>query len=78
MIFLRALCVLCGEFSYNGRLKRNSMKKYLPTFFDYVLIFLSSLIQAVSLRIFFIPADLASGGVAFLNSLITSQIGPSA
>lgn len=46
------------------------MKKYLPTLLDYVLIFASSLIQAVSLQLFFIPADLASGGVSGISQLI--------
>lgn len=46
------------------------MKKYLPTIRDYALILISSLIQAVSLRLFFIPADLASGGVSGISQLI--------
>src|SRR5690606_31075514 len=46
------------------------MKKYLPTIRDYVLILISSLIQAASLRLFFIPADLASGGVSGISQLI--------
>lgn len=46
------------------------MKKYYPAIRDYFLIILSSLIQAVSLRLFFIPADLASGGVSGIAQLI--------
>ncbi|GMV35262.1 MAG: hypothetical protein DCC59_13435 [Chloroflexi bacterium] len=46
------------------------MKKYLPTVRDYLLIIFSSLIQAASLRLFFIPADLASGGVSGVSQLI--------
>jgi uncharacterized membrane-anchored protein YitT (DUF2179 family) len=46
------------------------MKKYLPTIRDYLLIILSSLIQAISLRLFFVPAQLASGGVAGISQLI--------
>ena len=46
------------------------MKKYLPTIRDYALILLSSLIQAVSLQLFFIPANLALGGVSGISQLI--------
>lgn len=46
------------------------MKKYIPTIRDYTLIIVSSLIQAVSLRLFFIPANLASGGVSGIAQLI--------
>lgn len=37
---------------------------------DYVFIFLGSTIQAIALRLFFIPADLASGGVSGIAQLI--------
>ncbi|MBP6177590.1 MAG: YitT family protein [Anaerolineales bacterium] len=46
------------------------MKKYWPNTRDYLIIALSSLIQAVSLRIFFVPANLASGGVSGIAQLI--------
>lgn len=46
------------------------MKKYFSTIRDYVLIIIGSLIQAVSLRIFFVPANLASGGVTGISQLI--------
>lgn len=46
------------------------MKKYFPTIRDYLFIITSSLIQAVSLRLFFIPANLASGGVSGISQLI--------
>ncbi|MCZ2123734.1 MAG: YitT family protein [Anaerolineales bacterium] len=46
------------------------MKKYLPTIRDYALILISSLMQAVSLRLFFIPANLASGGVSGIAQFI--------
>ena len=46
------------------------MKKYLPTIRDYFLILLAALIQALSLRLFFIPANLASGGVSGISQLI--------
>ncbi|MBL8080356.1 MAG: YitT family protein [Anaerolineales bacterium] len=51
------------------------MKKYWPTLRDYLLIILSSLIQAVSLRLFFIPANLASGGVSGISQLINHFTG---
>ncbi|MBK9211281.1 MAG: YitT family protein [Anaerolineales bacterium] len=46
------------------------MKKYWINSRDYILIVLGALIQAVSLRIFFVPADLASGGVSGIAQLI--------
>ena len=46
------------------------MKKYWPTIRDYALIIVAALIQAVSLRLFFVPADLASGGVSGIAQLI--------
>jgi len=46
------------------------MKKYYPAIRDYLLIIISSLIQAISLRLFFIPANLASGGVSGISQLI--------
>ena len=46
------------------------MKKYFPTIRDYVLITIASLLQALSLRLFFVPAQLASGGVSGISQLI--------
>ena len=51
------------------------MKKYWPNVRDYLLIILSSLIQAVSLRLFFIPANLGSGGVSGISQLINHFTG---
>ncbi|MDP1547731.1 MAG: YitT family protein [Anaerolineales bacterium] len=51
------------------------MKKYFPSIRDYSLIILSSLIQAVSLRLFFVPANLASGGVSGISQLINHFTG---
>lgn len=51
------------------------MKKYWPTILDYVLISLASLIQALSLRLFFVPANLASGGVSGIAQLINHFTG---
>ena len=46
------------------------MKRYWSTIRDYLLITVAALIQAVSLRLFFVPADLASGGVSGIAQLI--------
>jgi uncharacterized membrane-anchored protein YitT (DUF2179 family) len=51
------------------------MKKYWPNTRDYLIIVLASLIQAVSLRIFFVPANLASGGVSGIAQLINHFTG---
>jgi uncharacterized membrane-anchored protein YitT (DUF2179 family) len=51
------------------------MKKYWPSIRDYLLIILSSLMQAVSLRLFFVPANLASGGVSGISQLINHFTG---
>ena len=51
------------------------MKKYWPTVRDYFLIILASLIQALSLRLFFVPANLASGGVSGISQLINHFTG---
>lgn len=47
-----------------------NMKKYWPTIRDYFLIIAGGLIQAISLRLFFVPANLASGGVTGIAQLI--------
>ena len=46
------------------------MKKYIPTIRDYVLIVIAAALQALALRLFFIPAQLASGGVSGVAQLI--------
>ena len=51
------------------------MKKYWPTILDYFLIIAAALIQALSLRLFFIPANLASGGVSGISQLINHFTG---
>jgi len=67
------------SFSYNVAavllMKGNKMKKYWPTIQDYFLIALGALIQAVSLRLFFVPANLASGGVTGISQLINHFTG---
>ncbi len=51
------------------------MKKYWSTIRDYVLIIIATLIQAFSLRLFFVPANLASGGVSGISQLINHFTG---
>lgn len=46
------------------------MKKNWLLVSDYLLIFLGAIIQAIGLRLFLIPADLASGGVTGISQLI--------
>jgi uncharacterized membrane-anchored protein YitT (DUF2179 family) len=46
------------------------LQKYYPTLRDYTLVFLGSLIQAIGLMIFLVPANLASGGVSGIAQLI--------
>lgn len=51
------------------------MKKYLPLLRDYASITVGALMQAVSLRLFFVPANLASGGVSGISQLINHYTG---
>ena len=46
------------------------MKRYWPHVLDYLLILLGAAIQAAALRLFLVPADLASGGVSGIAQLI--------
>jgi uncharacterized membrane-anchored protein YitT (DUF2179 family) len=51
------------------------MKTHWPTIRDYILIVIAALIQAFSLRLFFVPANLASGGVSGISQLINHFTG---
>jgi len=51
------------------------MKNFWLNSRDYILLALGALIQAVSLRIFFVPANLASGGVSGISQLINHFTG---
>jgi uncharacterized membrane-anchored protein YitT (DUF2179 family) len=51
------------------------MKKYIPTIRDYILIVIAAMLQAFSLRLFFVPANLASGGVSGISQLINHFTG---
>jgi uncharacterized membrane-anchored protein YitT (DUF2179 family) len=48
----------------------NSPGKFLPHFLDFALISIGAILQAVGLRLFLVPADLASGGVSGISQLI--------
>jgi uncharacterized membrane-anchored protein YitT (DUF2179 family) len=48
----------------------NSLKRFWPSIRDYSLIFIGSLAQAFALRLFLVPANLASGGVSGIAQLI--------
>ncbi len=51
------------------------MKRYWPTLSDYILIALGASIQALALRLFLIPAELASGGVSGIAQLLNHFTG---
>ena len=51
------------------------MKKHYPTIRDFLLIALGAFIQSVGLRLFLIPARLASGGVSGISQLINHGTG---
>jgi uncharacterized membrane-anchored protein YitT (DUF2179 family) len=48
----------------------NTIKKYWPSIRDYALIVAGTLIQAVGLRLFLVPARLASGGISGIAQVI--------
>lgn len=48
----------------------NSLKRFWPWFRDLGLILIGALAQAIGLRLFLVPADLASGGVSGIAQLI--------
>ncbi|HEX2698134.1 MAG TPA: YitT family protein [Anaerolineales bacterium] len=53
----------------------NSLKRFLPYFVDYLLISVGAVIQAIALRLFLVPANLASGGVSGISQLINHYTG---
>jgi uncharacterized membrane-anchored protein YitT (DUF2179 family) len=55
--------------------KTKGIRLDLQTFRDYCVILLGSAIQAISLRIFLVPASLASGGVSGLAQIINNYTG---
>jgi uncharacterized membrane-anchored protein YitT (DUF2179 family) len=48
------------------------VRRVIPIFLDYILILAGASIEAVSLRLFLIPANLASGGVSGISQLINN------
>ena len=51
------------------------MKKHWTLIRDYIVIIIAAFIQALSLRLFFVPANLASGGVSGMSQLINHFTG---
>ncbi len=51
------------------------LKRFLPLFLDYALLSIGALVQGVALRLFLVPADLASGGVSGISQLINHYTG---
>ena len=52
-----------------------SRQKFLPVFLDFALIAVGAIIQAIGLRLFLVPANLASGGVSGISQLINHYTG---
>ncbi len=50
-------------------------RKYWPTIRDYALILMGALVQAIGLRLFMVPAHLASGGISGISQLINHFTG---
>jgi uncharacterized membrane-anchored protein YitT (DUF2179 family) len=55
----------------------NSIKRFWPTFRDFGLISLGAFIQAIAVRLFLVPANLASGGVTGIAQIIEKLLHPS-
>ncbi|MEW6287117.1 MAG: YitT family protein [Chloroflexota bacterium] len=53
----------------------NALKSALPAIRDYALIVVAAILQALSLRLFFVPANLASGGVSGISQLLNHFTG---
>ncbi len=49
--------------------------RFWPAFLDYGLILLGGILQAIGLRLFLVPADLASGGVSGVAQLVNHYTG---
>ena len=45
-------------------------RRYLPVIIDYSLLLVGGVVQAIGLRLFLVPANLASGGVSGISQLI--------
>jgi uncharacterized membrane-anchored protein YitT (DUF2179 family) len=51
------------------------MKKFWPAMRDYALVTAGALVQAVGLRLFLVPAELASGGISGISQIINKFTG---
>ncbi|MFH2102762.1 MAG: YitT family protein [Chloroflexota bacterium] len=51
------------------------LKRLWPSLLDYLLVAIGALIQAVGLRMFLVPADLASGGISGVSQLVNHLTG---
>jgi uncharacterized membrane-anchored protein YitT (DUF2179 family) len=51
------------------------LKRFLPYLLDYILLFIGATVQAIALRLFLVPANLASGGVTCISQLINHFTG---
>src|SRR5512143_781911 len=45
-------------------------RRYLPVIIDYSLLLVGGVVQAIGLRLFLVPANLASGGVSGISQLV--------
>jgi uncharacterized membrane-anchored protein YitT (DUF2179 family) len=50
--------------------KMNQFNRVWPSIRDYILLIAGALMQAIALRLFMVPAELASGGVSGISQLI--------
>jgi uncharacterized membrane-anchored protein YitT (DUF2179 family) len=53
----------------------NTLKTIWPSIRDYLLIVAGALVQAIGLRLFLVPANLASGGISGISQLINHFTG---
>ena len=53
----------------------SNFRRSLPLFLDYVLLIVGATIQAIGLRLFMVPANLANGGVTGISQLINHFTG---
>ena len=45
----------------------DQFKRFWPSIRDYILVLAGALVQAVGLRLFLVPAELASGGISGIS-----------
>lgn len=59
-----------GPLPFRAYSPMNLLKRSRPYFIDYLQILLGAVVQAIGLRLFLVPAELASGGVTGISQLI--------